>query len=84
MTKIKISLLYFGVLILIGCNDHSNPTSNGNIGGDSSDSFTFVACEGNYGSSNGSISIIDAMGNVSSIENIGDVVQSVEVYENKL
>ena len=46
--------------------------------------FTFVACEGNYGSSNGSVSVIDEYGSVSSITDIGDVVQSLEVYDDKL
>ena len=44
----------------------------------------FVANEGNFGSSNGSISIINQKGNVNTIENIGDVVQSILVHNNKL
>ena len=47
-------------------------------------SWVFVANEGNYGASNGSISVIDDMGNISHITSIGDVVQSIEIYNNKL
>ena len=47
-------------------------------------SWVFVANEGNYGASNGTFSMIDAAGNVFETEALGDVVQAVEVYENKL
>ena len=47
-------------------------------------SFTFVACEGNFGASNGSVYMINELGEVSSVNEIGDVVQSLEVYNNKL
>ena len=46
--------------------------------------YVFVANEGNMGSSNGSLSMIDAFGAVTNYENIGDVVQSIEVYDDKL
>jgi hypothetical protein len=48
------------------------------------DKWMFVACEGNFGSSNGSIYMINQKGDVKSIDDIGDVVQSLEVYKNKL
>ena len=48
------------------------------------DTWVFIANEGNYGSSNGSISMIDNQGNIFSIDNVGDIVQSIEVYNNKL
>ena len=47
-------------------------------------SFVFVACEGNFGASNGSIHLIDENGETSSVNDIGDIVQSLEVYNNKL
>jgi len=47
-------------------------------------SWVFVGNEGNYGASNGSVSMIDAAGNIFETEALGDVVQAVEVYENKL
>ena len=46
--------------------------------------WIIVACEGNYGSSNGSIYMINQFGEMDSIPNLGDVVQSVEVNEDKL
>ena len=46
--------------------------------------WTFVACEGNYGSSNGSIFMINNVGITKEIEDVGDVVNSLTVYKNKL
>ena len=46
--------------------------------------WTFIANEGNFGASNGSISMIDDFGNVYETESLGDVVQSLEVYNDKL
>ena len=46
--------------------------------------WVFVACEGNFGASNGSISMINELGEVYSVDNVGDVVQSLEVFEDKL
>ena len=78
MKKI-ISLIV--MIILISCGD--NITSN-NTEYIENSSWVFIANEGSYGSSNGSISMIDQFGNVYETEAIGDVVQSLEVYENKL
>ena len=38
--------------------------------------WIIIACEGNYGSSNGSIYLINQFGEMDSIPNLGDVVQS--------
>lgn len=46
--------------------------------------WTFVACEGNYGSSNGSISMINNDGVYKEVKDVGDVVNSLTVYKNKL
>ncbi len=48
--------------------------------------YVFVSNEGGFGSSNGSISMIDesTQSVVAEYENIGDVVQSIEVYNDKL
>ena len=73
----KILLLLFP-LFLITCD---NPNSSVE---DENTSWIFVANEGNYGASNGTISMIDDNGNVYETDIIGDVVQSLEVYENKL
>ena len=69
--------IIFLSLIWIGC---SNTVSSGE---DENTSWVFVANEGNYGASDGSISMIDEFGNVYETESIGDVVQSLEVYNNK-
>lgn len=44
----------------------------------------FVANEGNFGEENGSISIIKDNSLINTIENVGDVVQSLKVYNDKL
>ncbi len=64
-------------LLLFTCEDP-------NAVEDENTSWVFVANEGNFGSSNGTISMIDDFGNVFETDAIGDVVQSLEVYENKL
>ena len=74
---------YFFITVLIfvlGCQVDDNEGLN------QSPSFewTFVACEGNYGASNGSITMINNLGEIKSINDLGDVVQSIEVYKNKL
>lgn len=46
--------------------------------------LVFVANEGNFGSSNGSISVIKDNQVIQTILNIGDVVQSLLVHQNKL
>lgn len=73
-------LYLFVVLSFFSCNiDEENETFE-----PTKSSWVFVACEGNYGASNGSITMIKNDGEIKSIENIGDVVQSLEVYNNKL
>lgn len=67
------------LLFFISCDDDSvssNTTEN--------TSWVFVANEGGFFSSNGTVSMIDSFGNVSETESLGDVVQSVLVHENKL
>jgi len=49
-----------------------------------SNEWVFVACEGNFGASNGSITMINNLGEVKSVNDLGDIVQSIEVYKNKL
>ena len=44
----------------------------------------FVANEGNYGDDNGSISVINEEGVINTIENVGDVVQSLLVHNDNL
>ena len=73
-TFLTISLLIFN-----GCSEA--PTSSEES---INSSWVFVANEGTFGASNGSISMINEFGQVYETETIGDVVQSLEVYKNKL
>ena len=70
-------LLGFFMMTMIGC---TNPTSSNE---QTVQEWVFVANEGNFGASNGSISMINN-DEVYHIEEVGDVVQSLEVYEDKL
>ena len=72
----KIILLILS-LLLITCE---NPTD----AEQENTSWVFVANEGNFGTSQGSISMIDDFDNVYETDVIGDVVQALAVYENKL
>ena len=76
MRKIIITLL-FG-LLLNGCDNLTQ--SNEPI----VQEWVFVSGEGNFGASNGSISMINNNGDVSIIDEVGDIVQSLEVYKDKL
>jgi len=71
MKKIMLLLTIF----LISCSENDEIINT---------EWVFVACEGNYGASNGSVYMINQFGEMDSIPNLGDVVQSLEVHENKL
>ena len=77
----KVILILLPLLIITAC-DNSNPTSSNN----ENTSWVFVANEGSFGASTGSISMINDFGEVFETEDfaIGDVVQSLAVYEDKL
>lgn len=77
---LRFLLLLSVVFFISSCTDDGDFVS----GPTSSNSYVFVACEGNFGASDGTVYIIDDQGNTSSIGSLGDVVQSVEVYGNKL
>lgn len=51
---------------------------------ENSNDLIFVASEGNYGNSNGSISVFKNNKKIQTLDAIGDVVQSLTVHENKL
>ena len=63
-------------LILIGCEDSYNTKGNPNL--------LFVASEGTYGDSNGSISVYAEEEKIQTIESLGDVVQSILIDDDKL
>ena len=71
--------LITSLLLISGC---SNPTESNESA--IVQEWVFVANEGNFGASNGSISMINQDGIVLEVTEVGDVVQSLEVYENKL
>ena len=74
----KITPLIMLSLLLFTCENPSNSENAENT------SWVFVANEGNFGASNGSISMIGEFGDVYETESLGDVVQSLEVWEDKL
>ena len=79
MRKMRIiATLLLGFLIN-GCSDSLTQSNE-----PTPQEWVFVACEGNFGASNGSISMINQDGSVMEVTEVGDVVQSLEVYENKL
>ena len=68
----KVILTLVLGLLINGC---SNPTSSDEP---TVQGWVFVANEGNFGASNGSISMINNNDEVYHIEEVGDVVQSLE------
>ena len=71
--------LFITLLLLVGCS--SNPIVDNT---EQTTHWVFVANECNFGASNGSISMINNNDEVYNVEEVGDVVQSLEVYEDKL
>ena len=63
-------------LIFIGCEDSYNTKGNPNL--------LFVASEGTYGDSNGSISVYAEEEKIQTVESLGDVVQSILIDDDKL
>ena len=79
---LKILLVLCGFL-LNSCDDFDSILGVEDIPQQNS-SWVFVANEGSFGSSNGTISMIDDFGDVYTSDIIGDVVQSLEVHGDKL
>ena len=75
----RIFFLMSVLFLATSCDDSSSVS-----GPTTSSSYTFVACEGNFGASDGTVYVIDEYGNTSNIGSLGDVVQSVEVSGDKL
>ena len=69
-------LFFILAIIVAGCED--SKTKN------ESSELTFISSEGNFGSSNGSISVYKGEEEIQKIKNIGDVLQSILVHKNKL
>ena len=75
----KLLYLISAISISFCCSNDAVEENQNNI-----QSFVFVACEGNFGASNGSVHYFNQSGDIFSIDNIGDIVQSLEVYNDKL
>ena len=71
----KLAILL--ILLSFGCE------SNSEISYQDPD-LIFVANEGKFGTSTGSITVINEYGILQTISELGDVVQSLQVYNNKL
>ena len=66
-------------LLLFSCED--NLTENT----ESEDfSLLFIASEGNFGSGNGSIEVFKDKEKIQTVSNVGDVIQSILVFEDDL
>ena len=77
MRKVFTFMSFTIYLFFYGCSNPASPE-------ESMTELIFVACEGNFGASNGSIYTLKSNGDVEFIENVGDIVQSMEVYGDKL
>ena len=75
----KRVLLLVVVLIMVGCDSSSTSSSQ-----PENSSWVFVANEGDFFGNNGYVSMIDEFGNQFDSEVLGDVVQALAVYEDKL
>ena len=69
-------LLFIFAVMFTACEDISKTN-------DSKD-LTFISAEGNFGSSNGSISVFQNGKLIQEVKDIGDVVQSILVHNEKL
>ena len=69
---------YFLTLILFysGCEDNNDINQNSDL--------LIISSEGNYGDSDGSLTVFKGDTKIQTLNNIGDVVQSILVNENKL
>ena len=74
----KLYLLILASMFLYTCENPTSSESSENT------SWVFVANEGNYGASNGTVSMIDDQGNMVETEACVDVIPSLDVYEDKL
>ena len=63
-------------VILAGCEDSSTKNESSDL--------TFISTEGNFGSSNGSVSVFRSGKLIQEVKDIGDVVQSILVHNEKL
>ena len=72
---ILISVLF----IFISCDNSINKSTD-----EQTSHLLFIASEGNFGQGNGSVSVFKDEQKIQSIDNIGDVVQSILVHDDML
>jgi hypothetical protein len=72
MKKFVLILL----LMVIACEDNFQVVENNEL--------TFIATEGNFGSSNGAIAVFNGNQQIQNIPDVGDVVQSLAIHNDKL
>ncbi len=77
-------LLFSFIILLSSCNELDSILGNDDDTPINAESWVFVANEGNFGSTNGTISMISNNGAVLTTDIIGATVQSIEVYNDKL
>ena len=64
------------LLMVIACEDNFQVVENNEL--------TFIATEGNFGSSNGAITVFNGNQQIQNIPDVGDVVQSLAIHNDKL
>jgi len=64
------------LLMVISCEDNLQVVKNNEL--------TFIASEGNFGSSNGAITVFNGNKQIQHIRDVGDVVQSLAIHNDKL
>ena len=76
-------VMFLFIILLSSCDDNNNPLA---LDPDpvNSESWVFVANEGNFGSTNGTISMISNDDVVLTTDVMGATVQTIEVYNDKL
>ena len=70
------SKFIFMLFLFISCDK--------NTGFDDEGKLTFIASEGNFGRSNASITVFQGPDQIQKVSNIGDIIQSIMVYGDKL
>ena len=75
-------LVFSLIIFLSSCDDDNNLLVLDDPG--EAESWVFVANEGNFGSTNGTISMISNDGVVITTDVLGATVQAIEVYNDKL
>ena len=67
------------ILLLFSCEDNLTENTESE-----QPSLLFIASEGNFGASNGSIEVFKGQEKIQTVSNVGDVIQSILVFEDDL